>query len=255
MQEGDKRAFEPYGPCVVLFREGTGRLSTDGGAVAEFSAPQLLLVPHSCYRVEASGPVRAVIFGPDLVRILGEALEIDHTKIRKPSWKPRPVRLDCGGMPLFEFSMGLMDSLIHCRRYAELKFRELVYMLLSALAERNVGEIKCALISRQWFFRVRVEEFAGDGISSRDIAQLVGLSLSGFEKRFRRVFRTSFYRWRQQKRLEAILRDLRSGNKTLSELAAGHGFNSVQHFGFFVKRHTGLSPGRIVRYSPGPSAK
>ena len=74
-----------------------------------------------------------------------------------------------------------------------------------------------------------------------DLADVVGLSVNGLEKRFRRVVGTTPKTFQTILRFESLVRDL-DGAKTLAELAQTHGFYDQSHFTNSFKTYSGSSP-------------
>ncbi|MCD7970604.1 MAG: helix-turn-helix domain-containing protein [Alistipes sp.] len=136
-----------------------------------------------------------------------------------------------------------MPERLRCRQYASIKLQEVVFTVRPGLH----GAIGKVLSSKNWFFRLRVERLFDTSSRISEFATALGLSDSGFCKAFRRVYGHSFYRWYQSRRLESIMENMARYEYSLRELAVKHGFNSVQHLGYFIKKSTGLSAGRLRR--------
>ena len=79
----------------------------------------------------------------------------------------------------------------------------------------------------------------------KEFAQRANVSLSGFEKEFRRAFGTSPYRWMKQKRMEHLLSQISRGDKPLKVICEDCGFSSASQMNDFCKKEWGITPGKL----------
>jgi AraC-like DNA-binding protein len=79
----------------------------------------------------------------------------------------------------------------------------------------------------------------------KELAEKSNLSLSGFEKEFRKVFHTAPYRWIKQKRTESIYYEICHGVKPLKVISEEYGFSSTSQMNDYCKKEFGLPPGKI----------
>lgn len=85
------------------------------------------------------------------------------------------------------------------------------------------------------------ENFAAR-LSSEDLAKMAGLSVSHFERRFRRAFGASPRQYLVRIRVEHAAQLLRETEKTVSEIAHACGFYDHAHFSRSFRRIMQLSP-------------
>ncbi len=81
----------------------------------------------------------------------------------------------------------------------------------------------------------------------KELASLSCYSVSGFEKRFKRVFGVAASHWMKEQKANDLLREMRSGNKPLKQIMLEYGFFSASHFNNFCKTRLGYTPGRLIR--------
>ena len=70
-------------------------------------------------------------------------------------------------------------------------------------------------------------------------------TVSGFEKRFKRVFGVSPYKWMNNQKAKMIFQQVRTTDLTLKEISANFGFTSLSRFNDFCKTNLGKPPGDI----------
>jgi AraC-like DNA-binding protein len=73
----------------------------------------------------------------------------------------------------------------------------------------------------------------------------MNMTLSGIEKRFRKVFNTSGYKWMNDQKTKKIYHALCTNDHNFKELSAEFGFASEAAFNRFCKQHLGQTPGQI----------
>lgn len=81
----------------------------------------------------------------------------------------------------------------------------------------------------------------------KELASLSCYSVSGFEKRFKRVFGIAASHWMKEQKANDLLREMRSGNKPLKQIMLEYGFFSASHFNNFCKTRLGYTPGRLIK--------
>ncbi|MEM6980710.1 MAG: AraC family transcriptional regulator [Planctomycetota bacterium] len=85
------------------------------------------------------------------------------------------------------------------------------------------------------------ERFA-ESLSSKELAEMAGLSVSHFERRFRRVFQTSPRQYLVRIRIENAARMLRETDETVSSVALACGFYDHAHFSRSFRKLMQCSP-------------
>lgn len=125
---------------------------------------------------------------------------------------------------------------LKCIYYFEIKIKELLnffYPLLtkdthfSDIILRNYNKVKTV----------------------KDLADLTHYSISGFEKRFKRVFGISPYKWLKKQKAKNIYREINYSVKTFKEISLEYDFTSPSHLNNFCKTNFGDTPGNIRRQS------
>ena len=85
------------------------------------------------------------------------------------------------------------------------------------------------------------ENFVGD-VTVEKLAEIAGLSVAHFNRRFRRVLRLSPMEYVQSLRIQAAQKLLVASNETIGEIAVAAGFYDQSHFTKRFRKATGLTP-------------
>ena len=97
----------------------------------------------------------------------------------------------------------------------------------------------------------RIVEQLDRDIDFAALATELGLSHSGFRKKFRRVTGLPPGRYQQQIRIDQACRWLRQGNGSITEIADRLGYESIFYFSRLFKRKTGQSPSAFRKAKAG----
>ncbi|MCC8036119.1 MAG: helix-turn-helix domain-containing protein [Rikenellaceae bacterium] len=225
------------GPCLVLFCNEGVRYVYDDEKGIDISSFNMVLFPRREFYIESSSQQKLIILDSDLLIWMAEGLNIDYTnRIRKPYISPDPFPLITNNVLS---GQSLCQDLFHCRKYWEYKIRELSFFIRCSLPEKSVKKIKFILFSKNWLFKIKAMELIALGKTQEECAEILNYSLSGFSKHFKQVFGISFYRIFTAERLNRVINDLKHSNLSNRELTEKYNFYSVQHFGNFIKTHTG----------------
>ena len=148
------------------------------------------------------------------------------------------------------YLLGLVDCFtdgLRCTYLLEMKIKELLFLFRAYYSKDELRAFFSPILNNDLMFSLKVHSCYNNNssITVNQLAHLMNYSLSGFEKKFRKVFAMSAYQWIQNKMAQSIYHDINCGTKTFSELAYEYNFSSPAHFNTFCKRKFNASPGSI----------
>ncbi len=127
----------------------------------------------------------------------------------------------------------------------DVKIKELFILLKAYYNENEIVEFFNPLFSRNVHFTYFVLKNYQDIKTVKEFAEKSNLSISGFEKEFRKAFNTSPYRWMKQKRMKNLFYQISHSDKPLKEISEECGFSSTSQMNDFCKKEWGITPGKI----------
>lgn len=145
----------------------------------------------------------------------------------------------------------LIKKGLRCKFYFETKTKEFFYLLRAFYQKEQLAYFFWDALSMDSSFSYFV---TNNYLNYRNLAQMAGamnMSLSGFEKRFKRVFSISAAKWINQEKSKRIYHAICNEKESLKELAMRFGFSSNSTFNDFCKRNLSDTPGGIrkkIRY-------
>lgn len=92
-----------------------------------------------------------------------------------------------------------------------------------------------------------IEHHFKENITLHMLANLSDMSVSHFRREWVKQYRESALQYRDKIRLRHSKEYLNSGYYTVSEIASKCGFDDVNYFIRFFKKHTGISPGKYAK--------
>lgn len=138
-----------------------------------------------------------------------------------------------------------MTDGLKCTYYFELKIKEFYFLLRAYYTKKDLLGFFYPILSNDISFSEFVTKMHHKARTVQELADLTHYSLSGFQKRFKKVFGVSAYHWMKEERSKAIYHQLTSTNKSFKEISDEFEFSSPSHFNDFCKSNFGNTPGEI----------
>lgn len=138
-----------------------------------------------------------------------------------------------------------IDEGLRCTLFFELKIKELFYILRGFYTKEDLYGFFYPLLSNDITFSDFVHKNYHKVKTVKELATLANYSLSGFVKRFKKVFGVSAYQWMKEQKANLIYHEINNMTKALKEISFEYGFSSPAHFNDFCKAHFGDTPGKI----------
>jgi AraC-like DNA-binding protein len=140
-------------------------------------------------------------------------------------------------MPYFDAEVKPPQDLL------ELKFRELLYNIISNPANGDLNSYLQTLLSPECDrLRSIVEANFRYNLKLEEYARLCNRSLSSFKRDFYNIYGTAPASWLLNKRLQLALQMLINSDKSIDDISFESGFENSTHFSRVFKKHYGSSP-------------
>lgn len=142
---------------------------------------------------------------------------------------------------LLECSKGSLN----CRHFHYLKLNELLFLVGKLYPLSDLVSFFRDTLTTDIAFSDYIRKNAYKFRTVKELAESMNYTISGFEKRFKKVFSTTPYQWMKEKKAQRIFYDLSMTDRCLKELVDDYGFRSSNYFIDFCKSNFGDSPGTI----------
>lgn len=131
------------------------------------------------------------------------------------------------------------------QRLFDLKMEELFYLLYCFYAKEELAAFFRPLLSANASFTYFVLRSHDKTRTVTELARQSNMSLSAFEKEFKRVFCISPYRWMKQRKAGRLLESIRYSGRPFKEISEEFGFTSTAKLSDFCTREWGMPPGKL----------
>ncbi|MDH6535067.1 AraC family transcriptional regulator [Parabacteroides sp. 52] len=145
---------------------------------------------------------------------------------------------------LRELRQNLQSGLL-CAEYMKLKCEEFLILLRAYYTKDELSSFFSPVLHENSSFTDFILKNYRRVKKVNEFAQLYACSLSNFDKKFKKAFGISAYKWMKGKRVELIYHEINTTNKPFGQIAEEQGFLSLPQFTDFCKKNLGDSPGRI----------
>lgn len=235
--------------CEIFFIiSGTGILNTH--IVQDFILEErtAILLPIGCnYTLHTTENLKVIIYKIDNNIRLCDSYTFENileaTNEHDDSFKSLEIN-----DKLWAFSANLMsyiDDGLCCDHFLRMKITEMLYIFRAYYPEKVISRFFNPLITKDTKFSNFIYDNWNKVKNLDELADMYNLSLSGFTKKFKKVFGIAPYKWIMNKKGEMIYNDLCSSDKSIKQLSIDYNFCSVQHFCDYCKKKFGMPPGKI----------
>ena len=143
---------------------------------------------------------------------------------------------------------------LKCKFFFEIKIREFLFLIRAYYDKNVVFDFFKPIYSTDFVFSSDIYKNLERVKTVKDMADMLNYSLSGFEKRFKKVFNISPYQWMQEQKARKIYHEIHCSKKTFTEMAFEYDFSSPAHFNVFCKLFFGCTPGELRKENMERSA-
>ena len=130
-----------------------------------------------------------------------------------------------------------------CTYFHEVKQRELLFYLRAYYSKRDLTAFFAPILCNDTVFAKSVYQHYESAKNVGDLAGLTHYSISGFKKRFKKVFGIPPHNWMEREKAKKIYYEINCTQKTFKEISIEYSFSSPAHFDRFCKKVYGVPPG------------
>lgn len=134
---------------------------------------------------------------------------------------------------------------VSCKYYCGLKLDELFLLLRVLYSTEQLIVLFSSLLTPDVSFSNYILQNHSKHHTLNELAQSMNYSTSGFEKKFKKVFGVSGYKWMKEQKAHRVFEAICTEPKSFKEIAVDLGFSSESYFYDFCKTEIGLTPGQI----------
>lgn len=134
---------------------------------------------------------------------------------------------------------------LRCTYFFQIKIKEMLFIFRAYYSKEELLRFFHPLLTSDISFSEFVLKHKNEVRTVKEFAELSNYSLSGFQKRFKKVFGVTAHKWLNEHRSKSILHEINKKERTLKEISNKYGFSSQSYFNDFCKTNFGLTPGQL----------
>ena len=134
---------------------------------------------------------------------------------------------------------------LKCSYFHEIKQRELFYYLRAYYCKNELAAFFLPMLNDDMDFAEQIYQNYASAKNIVELANGTNYSISGFKKRFVKVFGISPYHWMEKEKAKKIHHEINCTHKTFKEIFLEYDFCSASHFNTFCKKMYGVSPAAL----------
>lgn len=138
-----------------------------------------------------------------------------------------------------------LPDILQNKSFQEIKELELFFLLRQYYTEKELLMLLYPLFNHAQDFRNLILHHYTQVQTAKELARLLGYSLSTLNRHFHKVFGDSAYQWMQKQKAEKIKQLLIVQKVSLHYIQKEYGFTSAAHLNKFCKKHFGQTPAKL----------
>ncbi len=138
---------------------------------------------------------------------------------------------------------------LRCRYYNEGKIREMMFILRAFYTKKDLCRFFSPALTTDTFFSQFIMSNYNKYDNLSELAAAMNYTVSGFEKKFRKVFAQAPYQWMRRQKAQEAYHCINTSDMSFKEIAEMFGFSSHPAFIRFIRENFGTTPGQIRKKS------
>jgi AraC-like DNA-binding protein len=134
---------------------------------------------------------------------------------------------------------------LRCRYYNEGKIRELMFILRAFYPKEQLARFFAPALTTDTYFSQFIMSNYSKYNNLSELASTMGYTVSGFEKKFRKVFQCAPYAWMRRQRAQEVYHSIKTSDMSFKQISSMYGFSSHPAFIKFIRQNFGMTPGQI----------
>ena len=166
-----------------------------------------------------------------------------------PAMYPLPINPAISGY--LDNIITLFSAGIKCKYFYEIKQQELFYYFCVYYSINELFSFFSPLLNNDTEFTELVYQNYESAKTIADLASITHYSVSGFKKRFIKVFGMAPHFWILKEKTKKIYNEITCTQKPFKEIFMEYHFYSISHFNRFCKKTYGITPAKLRAQNNG----
>lgn len=249
IKEGETRNSVSGFNQIIFILTGSISYTTDNqNNLKKESSKAILLPANTPITIKSEGGAKLIA-----IRITGISKLCDAYALTKllytEKYNPKNRLATLEITPMLQTFLDMLYQFIsdgiRCGSYFDSKIKEMFLILRTYYEKSDILHFLYPLLSNDMAFSDIILSNYTRVKTVSELAELTNYSLSGFQKKFKKVFNMPAHQWLTEQRMKAIFQDINNPEIALKEICSKFQFSSISYFNDFCKMQFGKTPGQL----------
>ena len=250
MKGGEERDVSSDSNEIFFVIKGMFNISSKKTQNKKIKTGESVLIPsHSPCVITAAEEVHLLVIRLDFNISFCNQLPLESVlEVRGKAKKETDIGTLDPNQRLLNFANTMrayIEDGLKCSFFFDIKIREFLFLIRACYDKQVIYNFFRPVYNTDFVFTNNIYKNLDSVKTIKELAGKLDYSLSGFEKKFKRIFHSSPYHWMQEQRAKKIYHEIHCSKKTFTEIAFEHDFSSPAHFNVFCKIFFGKTPGEL----------
>jgi len=234
---------------IIVILEGRFRIDRDEYSNT-FGEEEIVFIPaYSKLRIESLEKSKI------LVGVFEIPQDICTSKVMDSLWKLRSeitytfssVRINEPMRQFLDLLVMYLENGVKCAHLHELKNKEFFLLFRWFYTEEEFVTLFYPIVGKSLDFRILILKHYRQVKSVQELAEIIGMSRSNFDAKFKEVFKIPPKKWMLQRKGQIIRHYMAKPGVTIGDVIREYDFDSFTHFNRFCKQQFGASPSELIK--------
>jgi AraC-like DNA-binding protein len=249
-EKDQKKSIQINSHSVFIVLNGSGSISYGKFVNHSIKAGDIFLLPiYTNVQFHIEQTFSALVYQLPLSFHFCEHFSLES--LYQQGYKP-PVKNDFQILKVNERIKLYLDALIPCLKdglrcmdFLELKRKELLFLFRAYNTKEELAFFFSPILTDDMEFYAFVLNNYKSIKTVKELALLADYGITGFEKRFKRIFGMSAHQWMKKQLSDSLYHEISCSRKTFLEISDIFCFSSSAHLSNFCKTVFGATPSAI----------
>ncbi len=263
LAKGEAVNLHPIVPKIIFVIKGALKVSFAWHNEEIVQESQMILIPpgSNCYLTTDSTPANILVLRMKSFAHLCDTYSIEKLKFEaEDAMRHEAAQYSLAILTIderlrffFEDLVARTNDGLRCFYYCQLKIKELLFILRGYYPKEELAQFFAPILTNNISFADQVYRYMSQVKTVKGLAAVMGYSLSGFQKKFKKTFGSPPNVWLLAQRSKVILSEINTTHKSFKEISEDYGFSSPSHFNGFCRIHFGCTPAQLRKLSSSPN--
>ena len=254
-EKGERKSLDINSNVLLIVLKGSGKVSFRRFVDKAVENGDILLMPihtHARFQIEEDASILVFRLQPSIHfcdHFSSEALF--EPKEKRGRQKFTMLKTNQRISAYIKSLLPCLTDGLNCHYFLDLKLKELFFILRAYNTKSDLTAFFAPMITEDADFYSFVLANYKSIKTVGEFAEKAQYSVTGFEKRFKKIFGVSTHNWLKEQLSTNLFHEITCTRKSFTEISQIFGFSSSAHLSNFCKLTFGVNPSTLRRKGTG----